>query len=82
MAWIFRFKFNLRAVKNKVPRESGELTASELNVAELYLCKFVQETTFVEEYACLRRGESVFTSSKLYPLSPFLHSDGLIRVDG
>lgn len=58
------------------------ITTEELNTA-LHICiRETQADSFKEEIACLNRKKTLPTSSKLLQLTPFLDSDGLLRVGG
>ena len=59
----------------------GHLTVAELAQAEIFLLKKVQEEEFSSELKCLSKGETVAPNSKLICLNPFLHRDGVLRVN-
>ncbi|XP_025264963.1 uncharacterized protein LOC112638119 [Camponotus floridanus] len=46
------------------------------------MCKTAQKTDFPEEYRALSKGEAIRTTSNLLSLSPFIDTNGLIRVGG
>ncbi|KAF2887096.1 hypothetical protein ILUMI_19078 [Ignelater luminosus] len=64
VAWIFRFVNNLR--KKKI---SGVLTSQEINGAEIFLLKIVQNQSFGHE-----------NDERLSTLRPFIDKGGLIRL--
>lgn len=76
-----RFINNVKmSTKNK--RTSGELTADEENRAEMVLCRFVQQSTFVAEYKSLEMKTPIDVRSDLKTLCPYLDEFGLLRVRG
>lgn len=46
------------------------------------MCKIVQIQSFPNEYRALSKDDPIAMSSSLLPLSPFIDSNGLIRVGG
>ena len=78
-AWVNRSIENLQ--KSKGERTSGELSADELNRAEIQLIKETQCFYFREEWQSLSCGRPLPSNSKLLSLQPKLDSDGLIRSD-
>lgn len=58
------------------------LTVDELLEAELTIAKMVQQESFPLERLKLQRKGMVSTKSKLFPLNPFLDTNGLIRIGG
>ncbi|KAF2879705.1 hypothetical protein ILUMI_26468 [Ignelater luminosus] len=64
VAWIFRFVNNLRK-----KRISGVLTSQEINEAEIFVLKIVQNQSFGHE-----------NDERLSTLRPFIDKDGLIRL--
>ena len=65
----------------KTDRMTGELSADELNQAEIKLIKETQSSYFSEECESLRHEKPLLSSSKLLGLQPKLDSDGLMRSD-
>ena len=78
-AWVNRFIENSQKLKRD--RTFGELSADELNRAEIQLrvIKETQCTYFREEWQSLSCGRPLPSSSKLLGLQPKLNNDGLIR---
>ncbi|XP_011884052.1 PREDICTED: uncharacterized protein LOC105571188 [Vollenhovia emeryi] len=58
------------------------ITCSEVSYALNIMYRAVQKTGFPEEYRALIKGETIRTTSNLLSLSPFIDTDGLIRVGG
>ncbi|KAL6470498.1 hypothetical protein MHYP_G00216170 [Metynnis hypsauchen] len=69
---IDRFKTGIRPT---------QLSAEDLEQAELDIIKFCQKEKYSEEIAALYKGQSVKRSSHLYKLNPVLQDD-LLRVGG
>ena len=78
-AWVDRFIENCH--KLKTDRMTGELSADELNQAEIKLIKEKQSSYFTEEYESLKHEKALSSSSKLLGLQPKLDSHGLMRSD-
>ncbi|XP_062709654.1 uncharacterized protein LOC134288537 [Aedes albopictus] len=76
--YVYRFVNNCRKVK--ADRSTGVLTVSELRRATLKVIWKVQREGFAEEIQMLQSGRT--SQSKLLQLSPFLDTDGLLRVGG
>jgi len=73
--WIFRiFKRTFRT-------NDLSLTAEELQNAENFWIKSVQQEEFAPEIQALRRNESLPKNSKLFNLFPFLDDDGIMRCN-
>ncbi|XP_062541389.1 uncharacterized protein LOC134209417 [Armigeres subalbatus] len=64
------------------PEGSTVLTVEELSMSRKKLVKLAQTDSFGEEIRELGRGKTVSKRSNLRLLSPFLDSDGIIRVGG
>ncbi|XP_062535031.1 uncharacterized protein LOC134204220 [Armigeres subalbatus] len=64
------------------PEGSTVLTVEELSMSRKKLVKLAQADSFGEEIRELGRGKTVSKRSNLRLLSPFLDSDGIIRVGG
>lgn len=77
VAWICRFVDTFRNRGNV-----GHLTTVELNNAQRVVVLYVQRQRFAKEVTSLSSGATVFKSSRIRSLSPFLGSDGLLRVGG
>ena len=58
------------------------LDLEEMKNAEKYWLREVQRERFSEELTTLRQGRNVLKGSQLWRLSPFLDSDGILRVGG
>lgn len=78
-----RFVINCKcSVKKTDETQIGFLSTQELSDAEKCWLVNVQRRTFNDELNRLKAGELVRRNSSLVTLSPFLDSDGLIRVGG
>lgn len=66
VAWIFRFVYNARTATQRC---QGELTAEEINRAEIFVLKIVQREVFSDE-----------KDKRLATLDTFLDESGLIRL--
>ncbi|GFR28923.1 integrase catalytic domain-containing protein [Trichonephila clavata] len=75
-AWVLRFLNNIEKRKTKI---SGELTAPEIEKAELDWIKQTQQFIFNREIDSLKREKSIEKYSKLYPK---LDENGLLVVTG
>ena len=89
--WILRFTNNMLAAwmhndkkKGRGVRErrEGTITVAELEIAEHFILKDVQQNSFEDEISHLEKGKPVPTTSVLSPLSPFIDSSGMLRVGG
>lgn len=80
MCYILRFFKNITTNKNNKSLEC--LTVIELNDALIYLVKLAQGCVFNEEIHDLTLKRNISSKSKLLPLSPFLDSNGVLRVGG
>jgi len=58
------------------------VTCEESSFALNMMCKTVQKTDFPEEYRALSKGKTIKTTSNLLSLSPFIDTNGLMRVGG
>lgn len=79
MSYIQRFVYNL---KNKFNKRIGLPTKDELDEAFTRVIRTAQIEMFPEEYLLLQKGKLLPRKSKLASLSPFMDSDGVIRVGG
>ncbi|KRZ01024.1 hypothetical protein T4C_1269, partial [Trichinella pseudospiralis] len=77
-AWCLRFAKNCRHPSNQ---RQEELTIEELNKAELYWMKTVQNETFRDEKSLLMKGK-LSENSRLIHLTPFIDEFGVMRVGG
>ena len=90
-AWILRFISRSNRARHQKSQETGNrqndlpekvLEAEEISSAERYWVRENQREHFSEELTTLRAGGSVLRSSPLWRLSPFVDSDGILRVGG
>ncbi|XP_055846083.1 uncharacterized protein LOC129912027 [Episyrphus balteatus] len=75
--------FILRFIDCYFKRETEKkhfVTPSEFYRAEDWLFRKIQQDVYHEEYMSLRRTKTVESSSSIYTLSPFLDSEGTIRM--
>ena len=82
VAWCLRFVHNVKSAVTDESRLTGDLTYHKLIEAKTSLFKDDQRRYFSEELAVLSRDEPVPASSSIASLSPYLGTDGLIRVRG
>ncbi len=80
-AWALRFVKNCRE-RSSQNRLSTPLTAEELNRAECYWLRMIQQSHFENEMQALSKGCLLSTSSPLLSLHPFIDSSNLLRVSG
>ncbi|XP_040151923.1 uncharacterized protein LOC120893847 [Anopheles arabiensis] len=72
-----------RRVGNKVhAKDIPPLTVDELKAAELKLCYLSQQDTFSEEIQHLQKGKEIPKNSKLKWISPFIDTQGILRIGG
>ncbi|XP_055910901.1 uncharacterized protein LOC129945267 [Eupeodes corollae] len=64
------------------PFEFSEFTTSELEAAELYWLRYLQNISFSNEILYLQKEKSVPKTSKISQLCPFLDDNGLMRLKG
>lgn len=76
MQAIHRFK------KQSDIAETGPITTQELERSKLYWIKITQQSYFEEEISIIFKGQSLPRSNSLLCLTPFLDSNGLLRVGG
>ena len=90
-AWISRLISRSRRARHQKRQETRNklndslekgLEPEEINNAERYWLRETQTERFSEELTTLRGRGSVSRSSPLWRLSPFVDSDGILRVDG
>lgn len=78
-AYIKRFIYNL---KNSNCKMHGSLSTNELNDALTCLLLGAQSEMFPEEHNILKSGNTLPRKNRLISLTPFLDSNGIIRVGG
>src|SRR5436190_1145938 len=61
---------------------SRSITAEEYNKSRIFWLRQIQAECFANELILLKQGRVLPTKSSLLPFTPFLDSDGLIRVGG
>lgn len=81
-AYILRFYNNCKAQLNSQPKQTGEITTEEINIALLRLIKISQNEYFGKEINKLRNKGTLIKNSKLISLNPFLDNNGILRVGG
>lgn len=79
VAYIHRFIKNCRNPSNKT---LGILFPTELKAAELVVLRTTQQHMFAEELDLLNSGQTLPKKNRLNSLSPFIDTEGLIRVGG
>ncbi|XP_039950005.1 uncharacterized protein LOC120767802 [Bactrocera tryoni] len=77
VAWVIRF---IDLCRHK--KVEGCLNAEELKVAEIFLCRLAQYASYSLEINQLKEGGNVEKGSELYTLSPFIDTEGVMRVSG
>ena len=80
VGWVQRFIHNVRCEKSQ--RLFDDLNFQELESAKYCLIQSVQAEHYAADIALLRSGKPVAASSKIAKLTPFIDSDGLLRVQG
>ena len=80
LAWVCRFVKNCGSPT--VVEGESDLTQNELLEARLKLYRLTQLHYFPAEYAALQEGRPLLKNSPLCKLTPFIGSDGLLRVKG
>lgn len=68
--------------KQKKSDFKNELTQDELRTAEILLLKEAQYEVFSDEIKALLQGKIISKSSSIYKQSPFMDSQGVLRVGG
>ena len=83
VAWMKRFVRNFAARARPACYEvsAGPLSATELSEAETVILRDLQRRHFESEVRALQSGETV-KSNSLQHVTPFLDSDGVLRVGG
>lgn len=81
VAWIFRFVNKIRP--QQFERIEGRyLTRSELDRAETYIFSICQKDCFQNEIDIIHSKKPLSKKNSLLPLSPFIDSNGIMRVGG
>ena len=62
--------------------QSGEFTVSELNAAELKIWKYYQGKHLKDVLDCLYKGKNVPAKHYLSKLTPYIDTEGVLRVKG
>ena len=90
-AWILRFISRSKRTRHQKNQKTGNrqkdslekvLEPEEISNAERCWVRETQREHFLEELTTLRAGGNVLRSSPLWRLSPFVDSDGILRVGG
>ena len=83
-AWILRFVNNCRRSRCDTHQddESLILSVKELDLAEKYWIKLVQQTRFAKEISLLKKNKTLPNGSCLITLHPFIDSEGILRLSG
>lgn len=79
VAFMRRF---LNNCKNNNPKLTGPLTAQELKDSFHTLVKLSQAQTYSSEIETLHKNKYLNTKSPMAPLTPFIDSQGILRVGG
>ena len=67
----------------KCKSSESEVSAAEVNKAEIKCCKWVQEEVYKEDYQLLKSGQTLPKNSRLLKLDPYYdREDQVIRVGG
>ena len=74
----------LRLLANKKDKQhiEGELTAFELDSAHSRILKLIQQKHFTQELSVLKKGNEIFSTSKLLCLTPFIDELRIMRGGG
>ncbi|XP_017797015.1 PREDICTED: uncharacterized protein LOC108578238, partial [Habropoda laboriosa] len=78
IAYCIRFHRN---TTNKV-KITGQITTAELLKAHQVIIKYLQKRSFAKELETLRKFKTVKKDSAIFSLSPFIDSEGILRVGG
>ena len=82
VAWWFRLYERLKQGR-PVPDDRGShLTPRELERAEIWLMRKMQQRCFAKEVKSLQAQQNIAPTSRLQPLTPSLDTEGLLRVGG
>lgn len=63
-------------------RVFGPIFTNEMNCAELTILKIIQYESLAKEIKALKSNKHVHRTSRFIKLSPFIETDGLLRVGG
>lgn len=75
-------RFILRLQKKAANTKTEPITVQELYDAKFYWVKLTQQSAFKQEIKQLSRGEHLANSNPLVRLTPFIDSQGILRVGG
>ncbi|XP_063636012.1 uncharacterized protein LOC134806617 [Cydia splendana] len=78
-AYLLRFIHNCKNQNNKL---TGHLSVQELQDSLNLITQKAQLEMFPEEYAVLTAGKALPTKNRLISLTPFLDTNGIMRVGG
>ena len=79
VAYVLRFINNCR---KKNDRRFGDLTVPEIDQSLVVVLRLIQKEVFAKDYATLVLRSPLTSTSKIRQLTPFIDSEGLIRVGG
>ena len=79
LAYVLRFINNCR---KKNDRRIGDLTVPEIDQSLAVVLRLIQKEVFAKDYATLVLGSPLTSTSKIQQLTPFIDSEGFIRVGG
>ncbi|KAL0867450.1 hypothetical protein ABMA27_008237 [Loxostege sticticalis] len=79
VAYLCRFLHNL---KNKNDKLCGNLSLFELKKSHILILQCAQLQMFPDEYKLLQSGKTLPHKNRLISLTPFVDTNGLIRVGG
>lgn len=79
IAYVSRFIHNC---KNKQSKTTNHLTLSELQSSQNLIIKLSQLQMFPEEHIILKTDKTLHSKNRLISLTPFIDSNGIIRVGG
>ena len=79
VGWVLRFIHNCQ---NKEKYQSKILSLEELKFAKTVLIKSVQNKSYEKEIKQLKSKSNIKKSSNIFKLSPYLDSNGILRVQG
>lgn len=84
-AWVLRWislHKEQKLSKNITQYGGSVLTAKELINCEQVLCRISQRESYSEEISQLEGHQPLNSRSKIFKLTPFIYSQGLLRVNG
>ncbi|XP_067635222.1 uncharacterized protein [Eurosta solidaginis] len=87
MAWVLRAADIFLKLRGTYQTCGGgglqsELSAAELNKAEIYIVKAVQREVCAEEVSDLLKDEQLHRQSSIRSLTPYLDNDQIMRIQG